>query len=122
MALTALVNALQKEFKQKVVTAQRVADRRYFEVDSSLDNSVDVGKPIMWDNLKHLSQDGYAVVLYDKNLARNDAVRATVVDEINSLRITQAPTSGVKVGPTSYRKIYESIASEYPVIVSGKPL
>jgi len=122
MTLPALIKTLQKEFDNKIVTAEKMADRRCFDVDYSLDDSVESGKPLGWNNLKDLSQNGYAVVLYDANLSGAEAVRATVVDEINCLRVTQSPDSSIQEDLTSFRDIYDYIATEYPVIVSGKPL
>ena len=122
MALPALIKTLQKEFDKKIVTAERMDDRRCFGVDRSLDHSVEVGKPIVWHNLKDLSQKGYAVILYNGSLHGTETVGATVVDEINSLRVTQSPNASIQEGPTSFRDIYDSIAAKYPVIVGGKPL
>ena len=121
MTLPELVKTLQKEFDKKIVTA-KMTDRNYFSVDNSLDNNLENGKPLVWHNLKNLSQNGYATVLYSDNPNKIDAVRATVVDEINCLRITHSPNSSIQTGPISFRDIYNNIAPKYPIIVSGKPL
>jgi hypothetical protein len=119
MEILKLIKTLQKEFGDKVVTAERMADRRFFITNNSLDNKIESGKPIIWNNLKKLSQEGYVTVLYQNNLMQEKgAIKVSVTDETNCFKIKESPNANIQCGPVSFREIYESLSTKYPIVVS----